>query len=199
MKNELKKLVTEISKLGYSLEDIKSCWDNEENKKAMEIRQSKLTSLKEKYRGEYLGKYVLINKNSNIEIVPGFTKTIDVTDIIPLIGIKIMKVDRVTLSMDNFHEDRYNLYISGHSIFFNILGNRAEIEGDDPLECFETNVSFYSHRYSNSSETFELNNNGELVNPNKFSILSQDLLSEILDYYADSQKFAIEFIKNKLS
>jgi hypothetical protein len=116
----------------------------------------------------------------------------------PLIGIKIIKVDRVTLSMDNFNEDRYNLYMSGHSIFFNILGNRAEIEGD-PLECFETNVSFYSHQYSNSSETFALDDNGELVNPNKFSILNQDLLSEILDYYEDSQKFAIEFIKNKLS
>lgn len=198
MKNELKKLVAEISKLGYSLEDIKSCWDNEENKKAREARQSKLNSLKEKYRDEYLGKYVLINKNSNIEIVPGFTKTIDVIDLIPLIGIKIIKVDRVTLSMDNFQEDRYNLCMSGHSIFFNILGNRAEIEGD-PLECFETSVSFYSHQYSNSSETFALDDNGELVNPNKFSILSQDLLSEILDYYKDSQNFAIEFIKNKLS
>lgn len=197
MKSELKKLISELIKNGYSLEDVKSCWDIEENKKIQELKRAKLESLKEKYHKEYLGKYILINKNSNIDIVPGFTKLIDVVDQIPLIGIKIIKVDRVSLSIDNFSDERYCLYISGNSIFFNILGNRADIEGD-PLECFETNVSYYSHQYKNSSENFILDENGELVNPGKINILSSELLTEILDYYIDSQNFAIEFIKNKL-
>lgn len=198
MENELKNIVSDLINKGYSLEDIKSCWGNEEFKKSQELKQAKLIAWKERYRSEYLGKYILINRNSNLDIVPGFTKSIDVTDLIPLIGIKIIKVDRVTLSIDNFINTEYNLNISGNSIFFNILGNRAEIDGD-PLENFETGVSYYSHQYSNCSENFRLNKDGELINPEKFKVLSPELLSEILDYYEDSQKFAIEFIKNKLS
>jgi hypothetical protein len=198
MENELKKLVSELINKGYSLEDIKSHWGNEEFKKSQEIMQAKLDELKKRYRDKYLGKYILIDKNSNIDIIPGFSKSIDIEDIIPFVSIKIIKVDRVTLSKDSFNDFRYNLNISGHSISFNILGNRAEIDGD-PLEAFESSVSYHSHQYSNSSENFTLDKDGELVYPGKFKVLSPEFLMEILDYYADSQKFAIEFIKNKLS
>lgn len=197
MENKLKDLVSEIAKLGYSIEDVKSCWDSEENRKQQELIRAKLIAWKEVYRNQYLGKYILINKNSNINIVPGFTKSIDVVDQIPLLGIKIIKIDKISLSLDNFTSGVYNLYVSGSSVFFNILGNRAEIDGD-PLETFETDVAYYSHQYRNSSETFKLNNEGELVEPEKFNVLSPELLSEIMDYYEDSQKFALEFIKNKL-
>lgn len=198
MKSDLRELVSQLIKQGYSLDDVKSCWNSEENKKLLELRQAELIAWKEKYRDLYLGKYILINKNSNLDIIPGFTKTIDVDDIIPLVGIKIVKVDRVTLDLIDFSDSKYNLSLSGHSVFFNILGNRAEIDGD-PLECFETSVAYYSHQYKNSSENFALDKKGELVNPDKLMILSPELLSEILNYYEDSQKFAIEFIKNKLS
>lgn len=197
MENKLKDLVSEIAKLGYSIEDVKSCWDSEENRKQQDLIRAKLIAWKEMYRSQYLGKYILINKNSNIDIVPGFTKSIDVVDQIPLLGIKIIKIDNISLSLDNFTSGVYNLYVSGSSVFFNILGNRAEIDGD-PLETFETDVAYYSHQYGKSSETFKLNNEGELIEPEKFNVLSPELLSEIMDYYEDSQKFALEFIKNKL-
>lgn len=198
MKSDLKELVSQLIKQGYSLDDVKSCWNSEDDEKIQKLNQTKLNDWKEKYRDLYLGKYILINKNSNLDIIPGFTKTIDVDDIIPLVGIKIVKVDRVSLQLVSFNDFKYNLLLSGHSVFFNILGNRAEIDGD-PLECFETCVSYYSHQYSNSSESFALDDKGELVSPDKLIILSPELLSEILNYYEDSQKFALEFIKNKLS
>ena len=60
MKNELKTIVSDLINKGYSLEDIKSCWGNEEFKKSQELRQAKLVALKEKFRSEYLGKYILM-------------------------------------------------------------------------------------------------------------------------------------------
>lgn len=197
--NKLNELITKIAEMGYSLDEVALNWKKQEIDLAREKKIEWLDSLREKYKKEYLGKYILSTCNSNIEIKPGFTKEINIEDLIPHVNVKIVKVTRVSiLPKDLLSSSDYLLSLSGPSVVFNILGNRSEIDGD-PLECFETSVSYQSSQFAGSSEECLLDENGEV---NKYSkkimILDDSLLQEILEYYKDSQLFSLDFIKRKL-